>query len=172
MSNRVGWSVITILFIIILVLLYFLIVTPAPAPTSLVPTETTATTSVATTTDTTEPATTTLDENAPLHERVIVQSPRIGGSVLRQFEVTGEAPGNWYFEASFPVQVRDTQGNVLAQTYATAQSDWMTTVQVPFKANVSINYNYSGNATLILLRDNPSGLPQNDDALEVPITII
>ncbi len=88
----------------------------------------------------------------------------------KSFTVTGEAPGNWYFEASFPIQVRDKDNNKIGQTTGQAQSDWMTTEQVPFKADIAIE-GYSGPATLVLLRDNPSGMPENDDSLEIPIVI-
>jgi len=30
---------------------------------------------------------------------------------------------------------------------------------------------YTGPATLILIRDNPSGLPEHDDSLPIPIVI-
>ncbi|MBV9159311.1 MAG: hypothetical protein JO019_01805, partial [Candidatus Kaiserbacteria bacterium] len=45
-----------------------------------------------------------------------------------------------------------------------------TTGQVTFTAQVSIS-GYKGPATLVLSKDNPSGLPQNDDSVSIPITI-
>ena len=120
-------------------------------------------------------ATSTQDGTAPLHERVVVTIPASGATVGKTFTVTGEAPGNWYFEASFPIEVRDAGNNKVGQGkvgqgIAQAQSDWMTTAQVPFKADVTVT-GYTGPVTLILMRDNPSGLPENDDSLSVPITI-
>ncbi len=87
------------------------------------------------------------------------------------FDVVGQAPGNWYFEASFPVQVRDEEGNVVGRAVAQAQGDWMTTGAVPFTASVTIDAAYHGAANLILLKDNPSGLPEHDDAVEISIVI-
>ncbi len=47
----------------------------------------------------------------------------------------------------------------------------MTTEQVAFSSNIIVEGSYRGPATLILLKDNPSGLPEHDDALEIPIVI-
>ncbi len=63
---------------------------------------------------------------------------------------------------------------MLGQGIATAQGDWMTTDFVPFKA--TINYTADpqiiGDAgTLVLKKDNPSGLHENDDSLSVPVII-
>jgi len=154
MNTKLAWSIVTILFVIIIILLWILVTVPAPAQTP-VATSTTATSTIP----------------APLHERVKVTSPLSGASVGKNFTVTGEAPGNWYFEASFPVQVYDKDNNKLAGIPAQALSDWMTTGQVQFKADITLDGTYHGSATLVLLKDNPSGLPENDDSVSIPIVI-
>lgn len=93
-----------------------------------------------------------------------------GNLVLRQFTVTGEARGMWYFEGSFPVEVLDKDGNVIGQAPASAITDWMTEEFVPFRVTLDVG-TYSGPATLVLKRDNPSGLPENDASLSVPIEV-
>lgn len=93
-----------------------------------------------------------------------------GSTVGKTFNVIGEARGTWYFEASFPVQVRDPGNNLVGQGIAQAGADWMTENFVPFSSTVTVA-NYTGPATLVLLKDNPSGLPENDDAVFFPITI-
>lgn len=108
---------------------------------------------------------------APLSARVTVDTPKKGAAVGTTFFVEGKAPGNWYFEASFPIQVRDTEGNVIGRAIAQAQSDWMTTELVAFKTTVITEGGYTGPARLILLRDNPSGLPEHDDAVEIDIVV-
>ena len=153
---KTRWWLVILLFAVIVLCLVILIAVPAPAHA---PTSATST-----------PATSTLVTVEPLHTRVIVTSPVSGASVSKTFTVTGEAPGNWYFEASFPVQVRDADNNKVGEGIAQAQSDWMTTAQVPFKADITVT-GYSGLATLVLLKDNPSGLPQNDDSLSIPVVI-
>jgi len=86
--------------------------------------------------------------------------------------ITGEIPGNWSFEASFPVTLIDANGSTLAQQPAHLQGDWMTTSYVPFTTIVTFaTPQTSKNGTLILQKDNPSGLPQNDDEIKIPVTL-
>jgi hypothetical protein len=54
---------------------------------------------------------------------------------------------------------------------AQAQGDWMTEDFVPFKADIKVPDTFGGNATLILTKDNPSGLPEHDASISFPITI-
>lgn len=100
-------------------------------------------------------------------------SPRPNQTIESPLVVTGEARGNWFFEASFPIFLTNWDGLIIAQGIAQAQSDWMTTEFVPFKATLTFTVDkdvYSNRGALILKKDNPSGLPEHDDALEVPIT--
>jgi len=76
------------------------------------------------------------------------------------------------FEGDFPVILTNWDGEIIAEGYATAQGDWMTEDFVPFTVEIifKISDNWPNNkGTLILRKDNPSGLPENDDALEVPV---
>lgn len=107
---------------------------------------------------------------AELEARVVIDAPKSGASVPKDFTVTGKAPGPWYFEASFPVEVKDANGNIIAQDVATALTEWMTPEDVAFKAEISVE-DYSGPATLVLKRDNASGLPEHDASVSIPITI-
>ncbi len=84
--------------------------------------------------------------------------------------ISGFARGNWFFEGSFPVFLVDWDGLIIAQGVATAQTNWLTEDFVPFKSTLEfIKPAYKNNGSLILKKDNPSGLPQNDNALEIPI---
>ncbi len=101
-----------------------------------------------------------------------ISTPRPNQTISSPLVITGEARGNWYFEASFPVVLVDWDGRIIAQGIAQAKSDWMTTDFVPFEATLTFTVDknaYSNKGSLILKKDNPSGLPQNDDALEIPI---
>lgn len=83
--------------------------------------------------------------------------------------VEGEAKGTWFFEASFPVKLIGEDGEVLARGIAEAQSDWMTTSSVPFKATLNFNPGSSTIGMIILQRDNPSGMSENDKQFGVPV---
>lgn len=103
-----------------------------------------------------------------------VTSPLPNATVSSPLAITGEARGNWYFEASFPVVLVDWDGKIIAQGIAHAKGEWMTTGFVPFEATLTFVADknaYSNRGSLILKKDNPSGLPQNDDALEIPVLI-
>lgn len=105
-----------------------------------------------------------------ISENVIVSDPLPNSSVPRTFTVKGEARGNWFFEASFPIQVRDAEGNPVGMGIAQTAENWMTTEFVPFAAVVTVS-GYSGPARLILMKDNPSGLPEFEDAVEFDIVV-
>lgn len=100
-----------------------------------------------------------------------VETPYPGAVTGKTFSVIGEARGTWYFEASFPVELLDSAGQPLATAVAQAQGEWMTEDFVRFKADLTVPESYIGPATLILKKDNPSGLPQNDASVSFPITI-
>lgn len=110
------------------------------------------------------------DSASPLSSRVVVSAPKHGATVPGKFTITGTAPGPWYFEASFPIIVTDAGGTKIATSHAQAQGDWMTEKDVPFTASVDVG-SYHGPATVNLLKDNPSGLPENDDSTSFSIII-
>lgn len=102
-----------------------------------------------------------------------LDSPHPGELITSPLTIRGEARGNWFFEASFPVVLTNWDGLIIAQGIATAQGDWMTKEFVPFEAvlKFDVQQSYSNRGSLILKKDNPSGLPENDDALKVPVLI-
>jgi len=97
--------------------------------------------------------------NKPL-SNALVQSP---------LRVEGEARGYWFFEASFPVRLVDENGRELGGSIAQALSDWMTEDFVPFEATFEFQLPTTKKGTLILEKDNPSGLPENADELRIPV---
>lgn len=109
-------------------------------------------------------------ENAS-SDLIVIDLPYPGAVTGKEFLLKGSARGNWFFEAVFPVEVVASDGEVLVSTYATAEGDWMTTDFVPFNVTVSIPEEYIGTATLILRKDNPSALPENDASVSFPINI-
>lgn len=153
MNTRIWWGIIIVLFVVIAGLTYALVATTPTTP----PVTATSTTPVATST-------------LPLSARVVVTSPKANATVGKTFVVSGQAPGPWYFEASFPIKIVDKDNNFIGQGIAQAQGEWMTTDQVTFTATVTVS-GYSGPAEIVLMRDNPSGMPENDDSVSIPITI-
>ncbi|MEK7203672.1 MAG: Gmad2 immunoglobulin-like domain-containing protein [Patescibacteria group bacterium] len=109
---------------------------------------------------------------------ITVAAPKIGDTVKSPLVIRGEARGYWFFEATFPVVLTNWDGLIIAQHYAQAQSEWMTTDFVPFEAKLEFESpvlpgadknHFSRRGYLILKKDNPSGLPEYDDSLEIPV---
>ncbi len=100
-----------------------------------------------------------------------VELPFPGAVTGKEFGVIGKARGYWFFEGSFPIELLDKDGKLLATSIAQAEGGWMTEDFVPFKALIKAPIDYIGPATLILRKDNPSGLPENDASISFPITV-
>lgn len=114
-----------------------------------------------------------LDDKAHL---IQVETPMPLQVLQSPLQLRGQAVGNWYFEASAPVVLVDWDGKIIAESYVTANGEWMTTDFVPFSGELIFESPYkAGDAdfmkkgSIIFQKDNPSGLSEYDDALEIPI---
>ncbi len=103
---------------------------------------------------------------------ISVSNMHNGDSVSSPVFIQGQARGPWYFEAVFPVAILDANRNVIGQGHAEAKGEWMTEDFVPFEATVSFTKPVGMNATgtVVLEKDNPSGMPENEQSLEIPVT--
>ncbi|OGM05573.1 hypothetical protein A2715_05825 [Candidatus Woesebacteria bacterium RIFCSPHIGHO2_01_FULL_39_32] len=100
---------------------------------------------------------------------IIVDDPRPKQEISSPLKLTGQARGNWYFEASFPVYLYDEEGNEIGTAIAQAQSDWMTEEFVPFSVNLEFDKPETLQGELVLQKANPSGLSENEDSLTIPV---
>ncbi len=105
-------------------------------------------------------------------DSIRVSAPRPGAAVASPVVVSGMARGTWFFEATFPIIIVDWDGRIIGEGYVSATDDWMTEEFVPFTGEVSfdlpIGTPYKRGA-IIFKKDNPSDLPEYDDALEIPL---
>ena len=99
-----------------------------------------------------------------------VSSPRPNQIISSPLVVEGEARGIWFFEASFPIRILDDSGNELGVSFAQAQDEWMTEEFVPFRGEIEFSKPLTLHGRIIFEKDNPSGLPEHQDALYMPIT--
>lgn len=111
------------------------------------------------------PATTPTPES----DMIVVTLPPADAVVSSPFTVRGKARGMWYFEASFPVLLLDGNGEELAAGVAQAQGDWMTENFVPFSVELAFDESKTDTGVLIMIKDNPSGLPEHDASLKIPV---
>ncbi len=114
-----------------------------------------------------------LDEKADL---ITLLTPVPQGVVSSPLTIAGQARGQWFFEASFPIVLTNWDGLIIAEGYATAEGDWMTTEFVPFTAELTFTSPFTTTSpefmqrgSLILHKSNASGLPEHDDALEITV---
>ena len=110
---------------------------------------------------------------ASVLDLIQVEAPIPNGSVKNHLIVTGKARGSWYFEASFPIYIYDADGLELgitkAQAHPPVRGDWMTEDFVPFMADLEFKKPTTPTGTLVLKKDNASGLPEHDVELRVPV---
>lgn len=107
------------------------------------------------------------------HDMITVTSPYPGEKITSPLSVSGKARGGWFFEGSFPIDITDLDGNIIAQKYATAQGDWMVprTVEVPFSG--SIEFTVPAGVTrgyIVFKKDNPSDNRALDDEFSIPVS--
>jgi len=111
------------------------------------------------------------EESQEQSEDIRISSPQTGALVASPLEVQGEARGAWFFEAVLPIVVVDWDGRVIGEGYAEALGEWMTEEFVPFAGTVTFDVpDYKERGAVIFQKNNPSGLPEHDAALEIPVT--
>ena len=149
-SNGLIWLGLLTLLIIIAAIAVVIIPAPAKAPT--------------------HPPGTASTTQASLDDLIAVSSPLPQAQISSPTTVAGQARGSFYFEAVFPVELKDAGGSVIAQGQAQAQSDWTTSDYVPFVATLTFTSPGAGQAgTLVLKNDNPSGDPSKQKELDIPV---
>lgn len=110
-------------------------------------------------------------ESCEGNSEVFVYSPKPGEEINSPFKIEGKAKGFWFFEASFPVRLLDENGKELAMGIVQAQSNWMTEDFVEFKGELSFVSDKEQSGKLVLQKDNPSGLPENDKKIEISVRL-
>jgi len=97
-----------------------------------------------------------------------ISQPEIGANISSPLVVEGEARGGWFFEAQLPIELLDNEGNLIASTVGTTQDNWQTEDLVPFSGELEFSTDKEY-GKIIVKKDNPSGLPENADQIEIPV---
>lgn len=111
-------------------------------------------------------------ENSPqssLSDKIVVSDPSSGARIVSPLSFSGKARGMWFFEGSFPVRIIDEAENTIGAGIATADGEWMTEEFVPFRGNVTFVAGASGRGFVVFKKDNPSGMPERDEEVRVPV---
>ena len=112
-----------------------------------------------------------VDQGKSSHKNDLIQvtAPSSNAVVASPLTIEGQARGTWYFEASFPIRLLDANGKELGVAIAQAQGEWMTEAFVPFKTQLIFSSPTTETGTLVFQKDNPSGLPEYEDELRIPV---
>lgn len=100
---------------------------------------------------------------------IVADAPAPNALAASPLTISGRARGFWYFEASFPARLLDGNGKELGVVPVQAQGEWMTTEFVPFSTVLSFVTPTTATGTLLLEKDNPSGLLEHADELRIPV---
>jgi hypothetical protein len=111
-----------------------------------------------------------------MEEQIVVENPVPTMRITSPLNLSGQAVGNWFFEASAPVTLLSWDGSKIAESYITAEGEWMTTDFVPFSGELRFESPYQSSdpefmkeGLIVFRKSNPSGLPENEVILEMPI---
>jgi len=83
--------------------------------------------------------------------------------------VEGKVKGNWFFEASFPVEIYDANNKKLAMVLAQTKENWMTAETISFFAKLNFPKPTTEQGFVVFRKDNPSALPQHDREFRVKV---
>lgn len=103
---------------------------------------------------------------------LIILYPEENQEVTSPIHIAGKAKGNWFFEASFPIRLTDTKGDIIASGHAQALGNWMTSEYVDFTADIVYpKATTTARGLLEFSKDNPSGNPEFDQSIFIPVIL-
>lgn len=104
-------------------------------------------------------------------EWVILKTPQKNDLVSSPLLIEGKARGGWFFEGVFPVKLYDEKGELLSVAIASSKGEWMTDDFVDFTSEMTFLVSTTTKATLVLQKDNPSGLSELDRSVEFALLL-
>lgn len=94
-----------------------------------------------------------------------------GQEVSDEVIATGTIGGSYFFEGNIFVNILDENKELLRAGNGNAKTDWMTAEPVGFDAILDFSKLKKGHAFVEIHNDNPSGLPENDKSILIPVII-
>lgn len=99
---------------------------------------------------------------------VVMLSPKEGDVIISPVKISGKARGNWFFEGSLPIDITDTAGTIVGTGIGVVEGGWMTIDLVKFESEVTFTTT-AKEGFIVIKKDNPSGLPENDASVKIPV---
>lgn len=99
-----------------------------------------------------------------------VTTPTANSIIRSPLTVKGQIPGSWLFEGVFPIKLLDSNSNLIweGQGREVTPGSWQTDTVIEFTAVLTFKTK-ADKGFLVLAKDNPSGLPENDASLTIPV---
>jgi hypothetical protein len=99
---------------------------------------------------------------------ILLKAPTAEALITSPVQVSGMAKGYWFFEGQMPIKILDQDKNEIASGTAHAEGDWMSEGLVPFAGTVEFTTD-AETGFLVMQKDNPSGEPENDKSMMMPV---
>lgn len=106
--------------------------------------------------------------SVPESTNPVIVSPVVGSHIKSPVTVQGKARGSWFSEGTLPIEITDSHNIVIAKAPAQADSEWMTTDYVNFSVTIPFSTKQPF-GFIVIKKDNPSGLPENDAQFKIPV---
>ncbi|OGC69561.1 hypothetical protein A2415_03230 [candidate division WWE3 bacterium RIFOXYC1_FULL_39_7] len=100
---------------------------------------------------------------------IIVDTPKPNDVVTSPLVVKGRARGTWYFEAEFPITLYYGVKDSSVTVNAFALGEWMTEDYVDFEVVINFPVPPENDGLLVLNKNNPSDLREQDKSLSIPL---
>lgn len=110
-----------------------------------------------------------MGNGSSLKDHIQVTIPKPQAKIKSPVSISGKARGTWFFEATFPIELIDANGNTLGKGIMRTDEEWMTENFVKFSGELAFEKPKTKMGKLLLRNDNPSGLPENSKMLVIPI---
>lgn len=109
-----------------------------------------------------------------IENKLVITSQKPNDQISNPVTVSGKAVGIWLFEGSFPIEVHDANGKLLGTGTAkfvpqSPNDTWMTDQLVNFQGEIKFSQPTTDTGYILFEKDNPSGLPQNDESFQLPV---
>lgn len=104
-----------------------------------------------------------------LRDKIRIDTPRPVEKVKSPLKITGEARGTWFFEGQFSANLIDKDGQILGSGIMSADGEWMTEEFAPYSGEIEFTTPKGADGKLVLEKSNPSGIPEKDSQLIVPV---
>ncbi len=107
--------------------------------------------------------------STPVDPEIIVDYPKPNDIVTSPLIVKGRARGTWYFEGQFPITLYYGVQNSFVNVNSFALGEWMTEDYVDFEVVINFPVPTENEGLLVLSKNNPSDLEENNASLRIPL---